>query len=107
MHDSFEYSYRKMINIICLVFTPSCCLSLVGLLLAFAATLYFYHTKDFGRWEKKYGIKGLKPVPFFGTEKDLLMGKINAMDYVTERYKEFEGHRYNLLYHFLLASISF
>ena len=35
------------------------------------------------------------------------MGKINAMDYVTERYKEFEGHRYNLLYHFLLASISF
>jgi len=55
--------------------------------------LYVYVTSSFGTWEKKYGIKGLKPIPFVGTEKDFLLGKRAMFDLVVERYKEFEGHR--------------
>ena len=83
----------KMFNAICSIIIANCFLSFVGLLSAFVAALYYYLTKDFGKWEKKYGIKGLKPVPFFGTEKDLLLGKISVNDYVLDRYKEFDGHK--------------
>jgi hypothetical protein len=51
-------------------------------------------SRHFGKWEKKYGIKGLKPVAFFGTEKDFLTGAKSMHDIVLERYKAFEGHRY-------------
>jgi hypothetical protein len=36
--------------------------------------VYHFGTRHFGKWEKKFGVKGLKPVPFFGNEKDFLLG---------------------------------
>ena len=69
-------------------------------ILGFAASLvtaaglvYFYLTRHFGKWERKYGVKGLEPVPLFGTEKALLLGKVSINDHVVGRYNAFEGHK--------------
>ena len=68
-------------------------LSFLAILFSLFILLYLYVTSSFGKWEKKYGIKGLEPIPFVGTEKDFLLGKKAVSDLVVERYKEFEGHR--------------
>ncbi len=68
-------------------------------LLALTGGVYYYLTRNFGKWEAQYGIKGLKPVPFFGTEKVALSGTMSLADYVINRYKEFTGHKWvKLLY---------
>ena len=55
--------------------------------------VYNIATRNFGKWEKKYGIKGRKPVPFFGTEEDFLLGTKSVNEHVVEQYKDFEGHK--------------
>jgi len=66
---------------------------LAFLLIFFVVVSYVYATRHFGKWEKKYGIKGLKPVAFLGTEKDMLTGAKSLADIVVERYKQFDGHK--------------
>ena len=68
-------------------------LSLVVFVVLIFVCAYIYFTRNFGKWEKKYGVKGLKPVPFFGTEKDLLLGTKNINNFVVDRYKEFDGEK--------------
>ena len=82
-----------MINILVPIFTSVYFISSLGFLLLLAGVVYYYLTRNFGKFEKQYGLKGLKPVPFYGTEKDLLMGKVSMADIVLKRYKEFEGHK--------------
>ena len=68
-------------------------LAIATVLAASAGLIYFYLTRHFGKWEKKFGIKGLEPVPLFGTEKALLLGKVSINEHVVGRYKAFEGHK--------------
>ena len=74
-------------------FTSVYFLSTLGLISVLTILAYFYLTRNFGKWEKKYGIKGLKPMPLFGTEKDFLLGAMSLNEYVVKRYKEFDGHK--------------
>lgn len=82
------------INALVAVFTSVYFVSFLGFLLVLAGAVYYYLTRNFGKWEKQYGIKGLKPVPLFGTDVDLFLGRISISDLVIKRYKEFEGHRF-------------
>ena len=75
------------------VFTSVYFIAFLSCLLVLTGIIYHYLTRNFGKWEKKYGIKGLKPVPFFGTEKDFLLATVGLNDLVLNRYKEFEGHK--------------
>jgi hypothetical protein len=68
-------------------------LSLLAFLFVLFIAAYLYVTRHFGKWEKKYGIKGLEPVPFLGTEKDMLTGAKSLAAIVVERYKQFDGHK--------------
>jgi hypothetical protein len=68
-------------------------LSLVVFVLIIFVSVYIYFTRNFGKFEKKYGVKGLKPIPFFGTEKDFLFGTKHSNDLVVDRYKQFEGEK--------------
>ena len=75
------------------IFTSVYFCGFVALLLGLVALAYYFGTRHFGRWEKEFGIKGLKPVPFFGNEKEFLLGTRSLNDLVLDRYKAFEGHR--------------
>ena len=82
-----------LINFLVSVFTSVYFVAFLGFLLVLSGGIYYYFTRNFGKWEKQYGIKGLKPVPFFGTEKEFLLGTVSMADIVLKRYKEFEGHK--------------
>ena len=82
-----------LINILVSIFTSTYFITFLGFLLVLAGALYYYLTRNFGKWEKQFGIKGLKPVPFFGTEKDSLLATVSLAEIIVNRYKEFEGHK--------------
>ena len=68
-------------------------LCLLAFVLVIFTSAYIYFTRNFGKLEKKFGVKGLKPVPFFGTEKDFMFQTKNHNDLVVDRYKEFDGEK--------------
>ncbi len=91
--DRLKMLFSTIFNLLFSFVTSVYFLTFLAILLFAFILLYLYVTSSFGKWEKKYGIKGLKPIPFVGTEKDFLLGKKPLIDLVVERYKEFEGHR--------------
>jgi hypothetical protein len=82
-----------LLELFCSLVTSIYFIGFAFFLLALTGGVYYYFTRNFGKWEAQYGIKGLKPVPFFGTEKDMLTGKVSLADFIVNRYKEFTGHK--------------
>ena len=85
--------FATIFNVLYSFVTSVYFLSLLTFLLSLFIVAYIYVTRHFGKWEKKYGIKGLKPIAFLGTEKDMLTGAKSLADIVVERYRQFDGHK--------------
>ena len=85
--------FAAIFNFFFTVLTSIYFLGFLGVIATLLGIVYIYLTRNFGKWEKQYGFKGLKPVPFFGTEKDFLLGTKCVNHHVVEQYKEFEGHK--------------
>lgn len=87
-----------LFNAVIYFFTSIYFLLFVGVVLWICVFVHLYMTRNFGKWEKKYGFKGIKPVPFFGTEKDFLMATKPLNDTVLDKYHAFEGHKFGVMY---------
>jgi cytochrome P450 family 6 len=55
--------------------------------------LYVYFTRNFNFWMKN-GIPYLKPLPFVGTLKDVVLQKVGVSRYITELYHEHKSKAY-------------
>ena len=79
-------------SLVCGIFSgitvTQCFASLVILFI----TIYWYLTKDYGKFEKK-GLFGLKPEFFWGSTKDLILGTVSGMDFHHQLYDKFKGHK--------------
>lgn len=61
------------------------------------ATFYYRMTMDYGVFEKK-GVPSIKPVFFFGNQKDVVTMKKSIIDFHLDFYRKFEGHKYAIYY---------
>ncbi|CAK9822194.1 Cytochrome P450 6B1 [Anthophora retusa] len=63
-----------------------------GLIAGILFLLYYYTTSKLQFWER-LGVKGPKPIPFFGNFKNVLLGKSSIMDVFENAYYEFKNER--------------
>jgi cytochrome P450 family 6 len=56
-------------------------------------SLYIYFTRNFNFWMKN-GIPYLKPLPFVGSLKDVVLQKVGISRYITELYHEHKSKPY-------------
>ncbi|XP_076241485.1 cytochrome P450 6a2-like [Calliopsis andreniformis] len=59
-----------------------------GILVACLA-FYYYLVNKYDFWTKR-GIRGPKPIPLFGTFKDVLLSKISISDHMADLYKKYK-----------------
>lgn len=71
-----------------------CSPALLVAVAAAAVAVYFYATRDYGKWEARHGVHSEKPGFFFGNCKDMFTGKKHFVDFHVEYYKKMEGHRF-------------
>lgn len=58
-------------------------------IIAVILALYYFFTSTFDFWKSR-GVPGPRPIPVFGTFKDVLLKKISLGDYVTKVYNEYK-----------------
>ncbi|XP_077276290.1 cytochrome P450 6B1-like [Temnothorax americanus] len=51
--------------------------------------LYYYFTSTFDFWKSR-GVPGPRPIPGFGTLKNLVLGKVSRTNYVTKLYNDYK-----------------
>nr|CAD7603115.1 unnamed protein product [Timema genevievae] len=68
-------------------------LDIVLFLSLIISTLYLYLTRNFNYWKKK-GIPYLKPTPFFGNLKDIILQKQHIGEYLRTAYEKTSGEPY-------------
>ena len=54
--------------------------------------LHYYLTSNYGFW-KKQGVKGPKPIPFFGNFKDVIFGNIHPALHFQKYYEEYKNEK--------------
>ncbi|XP_043279817.1 probable cytochrome P450 6a14 [Venturia canescens] len=59
--------------------------------------LYYYLVANYDYWESRH-VKGPKPVPFFGTVKNLMFGKYSIGDYCALVYGEWKNEPFSGVY---------
>ena len=64
----------------------------IGIVFLLLGTVYWYLTRNYGKWEKK-GVFSVPPKLFFGNQKDMLTQKKHMFDFYQDLYKEHKGHR--------------
>lgn len=52
-------------------------------------TFYYYSTSTFDFWKSR-GVRGPRPVPFYGTTKDVFFFKKSMSEYLTEKYNYYK-----------------
>lgn len=70
--------------------TSSWITDMISLLAILISVVYLYSTRKFNYWKKK-GIPYEKPVPFFGSFKEIAMFRISIGEYMAEVYKKTQG----------------
>nr|CAD7446875.1 unnamed protein product [Timema bartmani] len=68
-------------------------LDIVLFLTLIISALYLYLTRNFNYWKKK-GIPYLKPTPFFGNLKDIILQKQHIGEYLRTAYEKTSGEPY-------------
>lgn len=51
--------------------------------------LYYYYTSTFDFWKSR-GVPGPRPIPVFGTFKDVMLKKISIVDYMAKVYNDYK-----------------
>lgn len=62
---------------------------LCGIAILFLA-LYYYFTSTFDFWKSR-GVVGPKPIPFFGTMKDLILIKKSTAHFIKDIYENYKN----------------
>ncbi|KOC58959.1 Cytochrome P450 6a2 [Habropoda laboriosa] len=65
---------------------------------ALLLALYYYSTSTFDFWKNR-GVVGPRPIPFFGTSKDLMFAKISVAEYTKNIYDKYKNEPLIGLYH--------
>ncbi|XP_078037572.1 cytochrome P450 6A1-like [Augochlora pura] len=65
-------------------------LELLWALVVLAIAFYYYLVCNFDFWKKR-GIPGPKPVPLFGTDKDLIFANVSVADVVEDLYQKYKN----------------
>ncbi|XP_069699332.1 cytochrome P450 6j1-like [Periplaneta americana] len=65
----------------------------VAALVTVIAAIYFYVTRKFNFW-KNHRVAYVKPVPFFGSLKDLVLQKVSIGTYLKQVYDDHKGEPY-------------
>ena len=63
----------------------------ISALLVASAWLYWHMTKDFGKWEAK-GLHAVKPSFPFGSNKDMILGKVSFTQHHMNVYEQLKEH---------------
>ncbi|XP_063220928.1 cytochrome P450 6k1-like [Bacillus rossius redtenbacheri] len=75
----------------------SICFDVTLLALTAVVTFYWWMTSKYSYWKSR-GIPYLKPVPFFGNVKDLVLQKAYCGKVFQKIYNDLEGHRFGGVY---------
>ncbi|XP_012218845.2 cytochrome P450 6A1-like [Linepithema humile] len=65
-------------------------LEILYVFIAFFIVLYYYYKIKFNFWKKR-GIPGPKPILFFGNTKDVILRRMNIMDFHKELYNKYRN----------------
>ncbi|XP_067209460.1 cytochrome P450 6B5 [Linepithema humile] len=65
-------------------------LEILYVFIAFFIVLYYYYKIKFNFWKKR-GIPGPKPILFFGNTKDVILRRMNIMDFRKELYNKYRN----------------
>ena len=64
-------------------------LKILAASLVIVTYVYYWMTKNFDYWTKR-GLKGPKPIPFFGNFKDLMLVRLHQSDFMKKFYDEYD-----------------